>query len=66
LGGGGGGDGRVRWEGVGMAEQQARMRAGLASIVRRSSWQQSMKGVLTAGVRKGLWYTMRKVVKAWK
>ena len=62
----GGGGGRMWWEGVSVAEQQARMRAGLASIVRRSSWQQSMKGVLTAGVRKGLWYGLRKVVKAWR
>ena len=62
----GGSSGRLWWEGVGVAEQQAKMRAGLASIVRRSSWQQSMKGVLTAGVRKGLWYSLRKVAKAWK
>ena len=62
----GGGSGRRWWEGVGMVEQQARMRAGLAMIVRRSSWQQSTKGVLTAGVRKGLWYGLRKVAKAWK
>ena len=64
-GSGGGGGGRW-WEGVGVGEQQARMRAGLASIVRTSSWQQSMKGVLTAGVRKGLWYGLRKVAKRWK
>ena len=57
---------RKWWEGASVAEQQARMRAGLASIVRRSSWQQSMKGVLTAGVRKGLAYGLRKIAKRWK
>lgn len=64
---GGGSSGRRQWwDGVSIGEQQSRMRAGLASIVRRSSWQQSMKGILTAGVRKGLWYGLRKVAKAWK
>ena len=64
--GSGSGSGQRWWEGASVAEQQTKMRAGLASIVRRSSWQQSMKGVLTAGVRKGLWYGLRKIAKAWK
>lgn len=48
------------------ADRYAALTAALARIVRRSSRQQTMKGLLTAGLRKSVRYAMAKVRKAMK
>ena len=41
------------------------LRSGLADIVGRSSRQQSLKGVLTAGLGRSIKYGASKLTKAW-
>ena len=61
------------WEDVGGSgasmtvpgQQQLRLRASIAFIVKVSSLQQSTKGLFTVGFRNSLWYALRKVGKAW-
>ena len=65
-GGAGSAGGGQAWDsGLSVVEQQHRLRQAVASIVHRSSSAQSLKGLLTAGVRKSVYYGWRKLAKAW-
>ena len=39
---------------------------GLRQIILNSSWKQTSKGILTAGLRKSIFYAGQKVAKKWK
>ena len=42
------------------------VQAGTMEIVKRSSWSQSLKGILTAGLFKSVKYGSKKLSKMWK